>query len=183
MQCCFSADPLQKKLSNTKYFIEMWITNFFHMKFFGSLWTPSLHPADPTLKTTVRNKPSALSHSFLMCGFLSWSKRRLFYFHVSETSRLFPTVPIIFRICTENYQLPDSDYVVKRGQVVFIPVIGLHRDPQYFPDPEVFNPENFSEEAKASRPSCCFLPFGDGPRNCIGEYSVWKALILSRNFK
>lgn len=42
-------------------------------------------------------------------------------------------------------------------------------DPEYYPDPEKFNPENFRPENKAKRHSMTFLPFGDGPRNCVGS--------------
>lgn len=72
------------------------------------------------------------------------------------------------RMCTEDYRFADSDYVMKKGESLVIPICAIQRDPQYFPNPNVFNPENFSEEAKKSRPTCCFMPFGDGPRNCIG---------------
>ena len=97
----------------------------------------------------------------------------LFFSFTTETSRLFPALSILPRFCTKNYHLPNSDYIMKKGEMLFIPVYGLHRDPQYYPDPDVFNPENFSEEAKATRPACSFLPFGDGPRNCIGTvYSL-----------
>ena len=97
--------------------------------------------------------------------------------NVTETTRLYPALSILNRTCTEDYCLPDSEYVVKKGEMLFIPVYGLHKDPQYYPNPDVFDPENFSEEAKSSRPSCTFLPFGDGPRNCIGERFEKKYII------
>lgn len=50
-----------------------------------------------------------------------------------------------------------------------IPIYSLHRDPKYYPNPEVFDPERFIEGNKSSRPHGTFLPFGDGPRICIGR--------------
>lgn len=50
-----------------------------------------------------------------------------------------------------------------------VPVLGLHKDPEYFPDPEKFDPERFNEETKSRRPNYVYLPFGDGPRVCIGK--------------
>merc|ERR1712156_796685 len=51
---------------------------------------------------------------------------------------------------------------------VFVNSPGIHSDPEYFPNPSVFNPDNFSKEAKASRSPYTFLGFGQGPRACIG---------------
>jgi hypothetical protein len=58
---------------------------------------------------------------------------------------------------------------VERGTRVLVPVMGLHYDPKYYPDPKRFDPERFSEEEKMKRPKFCYLPFGEGPRICIGE--------------
>lgn len=60
---------------------------------------------------------------------------------------------------------------IDKGVSVIIPVVGLHRDPAYFPDPDKYNPEHFSEEVKNSRHHCTFLPFGEGPRVCIGKWT------------
>lgn len=50
-----------------------------------------------------------------------------------------------------------------------IPVVGIQQDPAYFKNPNEYNPENFSDENKAARPHGTYLPFGDGPRICIGS--------------
>nr|QTM97422.1 Cytochrome P450 [Sitophilus oryzae] len=87
---------------------------------------------------------------------------------VNEAMRKYPPVPVISRMCNRRYEVPGTDVVIEKGIRVHFPVYGLHRDPDYYPNPEVFNPENFSEENKAKRPEFTFLPFGEGPRMCIG---------------
>lgn len=58
---------------------------------------------------------------------------------------------------------------ISKGQSLLVPIYGLHRDPNYFPDPTRFDPERFSDENKVKISPCTFLPFGIGPRTCIGE--------------
>lgn len=58
---------------------------------------------------------------------------------------------------------------MKKDTHVHISVLGLHRDPEYYPNPDVFDPERFNEENKIARPQFTYLPFGDGPRICIGK--------------
>lgn len=84
--------------------------------------------------------------------------------------RLHPVGPITSRKCTKDYTFPNTNLKIKAGTSVFIPIIGFHTDPQYFPNPEVFDPERFSPEEKAKRHHYTFLPFGEGPRICIGKY-------------
>lgn len=54
------------------------------------------------------------------------------------------------------------------GQFFQIPIIGLHMDPKYFPNPYIFDPERFSDENKKNIHPYSYLPFGVGPRNCVG---------------
>jgi cytochrome P450 family 6 len=59
---------------------------------------------------------------------------------------------------------------VEKGVQILLPVLGLHHDPKYYPDPEKFDPERFNEVEKKKRPQFSFLPFGEGPRICIGQF-------------
>ncbi|XP_050305548.1 probable cytochrome P450 6a17 [Anthonomus grandis grandis] len=87
---------------------------------------------------------------------------------VRETLRKYPVVSILPRVCSRDYVIPNTNIVIKKGTNIPIPVIGIHMDEEYYPSPEVFNPENFSKENVASRPDFAWLPFGDGPRQCLG---------------
>lgn len=83
--------------------------------------------------------------------------------------RKYPVTPILVRQCHKDYKVPDSDITIPRGTKVQIPVYSLHHDPKYYPDPERFDPDRFTEEEKGQRYPYTYLPFGDGPRGCIGE--------------
>ncbi|XP_049788050.1 probable cytochrome P450 6a14 [Schistocerca cancellata] len=87
---------------------------------------------------------------------------------VAETLRKYPPLPVLNRESNAVYKIPDSDVVLDKGTPVVIPVYGLHHDPEIYPDPERFDPERFSEEQKAQRHPYVYLPFGEGPRICIG---------------
>ncbi|XP_047354943.1 uncharacterized protein LOC124951156 [Vespa velutina] len=92
------------------------------------------------------------------------------YLHmvVCETLRKYPPVPILNRVCTKEIKLPNSNTIIPEGTAVVIPVLGLHRDPNIYPEPEKFIPERFSEEQIRDRHQYTYLPFGEGPRICIG---------------
>ena len=89
---------------------------------------------------------------------------------IMETLRLYPSVPFIFRECSKDYNVPDSKLVIPKGTSVFVPLMGLHRDPEIFENPLQFKPERFLNSSNGSGNSkgLFYLPFGDGPRICIG---------------
>jgi hypothetical protein len=90
----------------------------------------------------------------------------------TETLRKYPILPFLERSCCSDYELPaptgTGTIRLPVGTGVYIPVLGIHFDPTYFPEPEKFDPDRFTEENKRSRPNYTYLPFGEGPRMCIG---------------
>ncbi|XP_046629107.1 uncharacterized protein LOC124309484 [Neodiprion virginianus] len=87
---------------------------------------------------------------------------------VDETLRKYPSVPILNRECTKKFELPGTGLRIEKGTAIVIPVLGIQSDPDIYPEPEKFDPERFNEENVASRHQYTYLPFGEGPRNCIG---------------
>nr|ARI68318.1 CYP9A112 [Mythimna separata] len=94
---------------------------------------------------------------------------------VSELLRLWPPGVALDRICTKDYNLgkpnekAEKDFIVRKGTAISMPVYAFHRDPQFFPNPDKFDPERFSEENRHNFPMLAYMPFGVGPRNCIGS--------------
>ncbi|KAK9874852.1 hypothetical protein WA026_005668 [Henosepilachna vigintioctopunctata] len=87
---------------------------------------------------------------------------------ISETLRKYPPGTVLLRTCTKRYKLPGTEIILNEGVKVFIPIYGIHWDPDIYEDPEKFDPERFSDENKKLRHDFSFLAFGEGPRMCIG---------------
>ncbi|XP_003228211.1 cytochrome P450 3A9 [Anolis carolinensis] len=85
---------------------------------------------------------------------------------LNETQRLYPLGGRIERVCKKDVEI--NGVTIPKGVVVMIPPYNLHRDQEYWPEPEEFRPERFSKENKESVDPYTYLPFGAGPRNCIG---------------
>ncbi|KAF6198273.1 hypothetical protein GE061_008020, partial [Apolygus lucorum] len=85
---------------------------------------------------------------------------------IYESTRLHPVLPFLFRDVTKDYTLDDG-LVLKRGDKIVIPSIALQMDPNYYPEPDKFKPERW-EDIKEARNNFTWLPFGDGPRQCLG---------------
>ncbi|XP_056647967.1 cytochrome P450 6k1-like isoform X2 [Diorhabda sublineata] len=89
---------------------------------------------------------------------------------LSETLRRYPFGPFLNRNCREDYLIEETGLLIEKGTPVLIPLDGLHYDPEYFPNPERFDPDRFIDGNKHNyTQSCVYMPFGMGPRNCIGD--------------
>lgn len=88
---------------------------------------------------------------------------------VNETLRKYPPAFIITRKSTKDFKIPGTEMIIPANTDININVLSIHRDPEYYPDPEKFDPERFTYENVKNRKPFTFIPFGDGPRKCIGE--------------
>lgn len=62
---------------------------------------------------------------------------------IKESMRKYPTIPLLNRQCTMDYQMPGTDHLVPKGTSVLISVLGLQMDPKNYPNPELFDPSRF----------------------------------------
>ncbi|MCL6501727.1 MAG: cytochrome P450 [Pirellulales bacterium] len=96
---------------------------------------------------------------------------------IKEAMRLYPPVYIIARqlqrpLWIDGYRLP-------RFSQVMLPVYAIHRDARWFDAPEEFNPRRFEPEAERRRQPYAYLPFGAGPRRCVGAALGYQQCVLA----
>jgi cytochrome P450 family 6 len=105
---------------------------------------------------------------------------------ITESLRKYPPLTNLTRVCMKDYRVEGTNFVIKKGQMVFIPVIAFHHDPDIFTDPLAFDPDRFLLDEQEKRPPYSFLSFGYGPRNCIGcefKFVVFQCQTISWKFQ
>uniref|UniRef100_A0AC34RMV4 Cytochrome P450 n=1 Tax=Panagrolaimus sp. JU765 TaxID=591449 RepID=A0AC34RMV4_9BILA len=105
---------------------------------------------------------------------------------INETLRMYPPAVRLNRLCQKNIELNGIE--IEKDSAFSFDVYNIHHDPNNYPDPYEFDPERFTPENKAARHPMAFLPFGAGPRICLGmrfaEYEMRVALTdLIKNFE
>ncbi|XP_016922081.2 cytochrome P450 6A1-like [Apis cerana] len=105
-----------------------------------------------------------------------------------ETLRKYPPGTLIPRRSVSDYTFKNTNVTIPKDTMIWIPAFPIHRDPNIYPNPDDFNPENFTEDAINNRHPMNYLAFSNGPRNCIGarfaNYQVKVGLIMIlRNYK
>lgn len=85
-----------------------------------------------------------------------------------EAMRIFPSLGVLNRDCARKYTIPGLNITIDPGVQIVIPINAIQNDEQYFENPKEFNPDRFLEENVKKRNKYVYLPFGEGPRMCIG---------------
>nr|AJN91180.1 cytochrome P450 monooxygenase CYP324A19 [Cnaphalocrocis medinalis] len=98
---------------------------------------------------------------------------------MKESLRKYPPMGWLDRISEHEYQV-DDDLTIPAGTPVYVNAVGMHFDPEFFPEPDKFIPERFLPENMKDNLAFAYMPFGEGPRNCIGmrfaHRAIWYAL-------
>ncbi|XP_038069689.1 cytochrome P450 3A29-like [Patiria miniata] len=85
---------------------------------------------------------------------------------ICETLRVYPPAILTAREASRDYQY--QGYTIPEGMEIVISVWQIHHDPELWEDPDKFDPDRFTPEQREKRHPCAWIPFGAGPRNCIG---------------
>lgn len=96
---------------------------------------------------------------------------------VKESMRLFPPASAILRLAVEDSEI--GGYKIPRNSSIGMSPWVTHRDPRFFPAPEKFNPDRWTDEFQRSLPPYAYFPFGGGPRVCIGaQFAMMEAVLV-----
>ncbi|XP_013142904.1 PREDICTED: cytochrome P450 6k1-like isoform X1 [Papilio polytes] len=87
---------------------------------------------------------------------------------IKEVTRKYSSMGWLDRIASQDYKI-DENLTIAAGTPVYVNAIGMHYDPDYFPNPSKFNPDRFLPENEKNIKPFTFMPFGEGPRSCIGK--------------
>ena len=103
---------------------------------------------------------------------LTWTRRVL-----EESLRLYPPAWGFSRLTLADDEL--GGYHVAKGSIVFVIPFVVHRRPKLWTDPERFDPNRFAPERESARPRFAYIPFGGGPRGCIGnQFAIVEAVSI-----
>jgi cytochrome P450 len=95
---------------------------------------------------------------------------------LAESMRLYPPAWVIGRRAIEDYEV--AGYRIPKDSIVLASQWVTHRDARFFPEPDRFDPERWTDVARAARPRFAYFPFGGGSRICIGEQFAWLEGVL-----
>eukprot|EP00746_Dinoflagellata_sp_MGD_P024999 gnl/MRDRNA2_/MRDRNA2_158738_c0_seq1.p1 gnl/MRDRNA2_/MRDRNA2_158738_c0~~gnl/MRDRNA2_/MRDRNA2_158738_c0_seq1.p1 ORF type:complete len:684 (+),score=96.86 gnl/MRDRNA2_/MRDRNA2_158738_c0_seq1:185-2053(+) len=145
----------------------------------SALWEISMHPE---VGVKIQDELDAL------CGvgpnrrlptYDDWESGKLAYttMVVKEVLRLYPSIPLFVRESEKDDKLPGG-YVIQGGDTVFMSAYALGRTERFWPNPYRFDPERFTPEEEAKRARYTWLPFGAGPRMCLGARFALMSTVL-----
>ena len=99
---------------------------------------------------------------------------------IKETLRYYPAPSAVSRQALRDVQV--GDYTFRKNTIILLPIYATHHLPEYYPDPERFDPERFSPVNEKKIPRYAYWPFGAGPRVCVGSHLAMMEmhLVLAR---
>ena len=143
-------------------------------------WTLYLLSRSPSLQDRVREEVEAV------CGSGTIAARHIEGLRITqrvlkESMRLYPPAPVMTRVTARDLDL--GGHRLRAGTLIVIPIFAIHRHRQLWDDPDRFDPDRFLPEAESHHLRTQFMPFGFGPRTCIGmSFAMIEATVLLATF-
>ena len=147
-------------------------------------WTFHLLAQNPAAESTLHAEVAAVLGTCAAPAFEDLERLPYARMAAEESMRLYPPAYVFSRRAAAEDRL--GPYRMPAGAHIVISPYALHRRPDYWPEPEAFRPERFAPDAAADRPRHAYLPFGGGPRICIGnsfammEHAIVLAAVVRR---
>ena len=139
-------------------------------------WTFYLLSIHPEAEARIRDEIEAVTAGGPLCtehvDALSYTRQV-----ISESMRLYPPAQVVVRTATRDLQLGPEP--IAEGTLVYVPIYAVHRHEKLWDDPDRFDPDRFRPEAVKARHRYAYLPFGAGPRICIGmSFALIEATVI-----
>lgn len=139
-------------------------------------WTWYLLGQHPEIEAKMRQEISSVlnGRQATVADFANLQYTRMVF---EEALRFYPPIWIMSRKATQDDEI--GGYRIPANAFVAMSPYAMHRHPDFWQNPDVFDPEHFSPEQSANRPRYAFYPFGGGPRGCIGEsFAMTESLLI-----
>jgi len=129
-------------------------------------WTLYLLSKNPDAYQKVKKEAMAIEN-IESIGFRGLMELKTIRQVLFESMRMYPPAWIMGRLLHEDHLVDNTP--ISKGNPVILNIYGLHHDARWWPQPNEFRPERFAPEAEKKRDKFTYIPFGAGPRMCIGN--------------
>ena len=139
-------------------------------------WTFYLLSENPAIDLRLQEEVSSIISNKIDISFDDIQKLEYTTKVLTESMRLYPPAWALGRQAINNCKI--GKYIIPSGSIILMSQYVMHRNQIYFPQPDAFYPDRWTDEFKKNLPRFSYYPFGGGIRSCVGEPFAWMEAIL-----